>query len=162
MIDFNSIKVVAWDFDDTLCIHKRHDNVTVSELEYRTGVTSNGKKWWNNSYKNETIEEFMKMCSKANMRQVLVSGCANSFVANAKVDWVQENYGVVLENFCVCSQKEKLMTLMAIAESMDLRYEEILIVDDYWMVLESLANEGFQAATPMEVVCYMNELKKGN
>lgn len=40
-----------------------------------------------------------------------------------------------------------------------LKADQILIIDDLWQVLETAANAGFQAASSIECITYMDEHK---
>lgn len=45
----------------------------------------------------------------------------------------------------------------AICDAYDLKLDEILFMDDYWMNCCAAADADFQVCTPMEVVNFMNE-----
>lgn len=49
--------------------------------------------------------------------------------------------------------------LIAIAEAFDYARDEILLVDDVWDNLERAADNGFQSATPVEVINFVEQHK---
>ena len=53
----------------------------------------------------------------------------------------------------------KLGMLIAIAEAFDYARDEILLVDDVWDNLERAADNGFQSATPVEVINFVEQHK---
>ena len=78
-----------------------------------------------------------------------------------KHEWAQRNYGIELENFCVASNVSKVDMMKALCKAYKLRRDAILIVDDKESILCDAINNGFQAASPMEVVNYVtNEENK--
>lgn len=51
----------------------------------------------------------------------------------------------------------KLGIMIAIAEAFGFEHDEILLVDDLWENLERAADNGFQSASPVEVINYVEE-----
>lgn len=43
MLNLNKVKLVLWDFDDTLCIHEFHGSDVDSEHRYNVDVLIHGK-----------------------------------------------------------------------------------------------------------------------
>lgn len=68
-----------------------------------------------------------------------------------KHDWVQKVYNYDLENFCVNNSEDKTDMLHAVAKLYNLQSWEIMIIDDYWLVLECAEKANFVACTPAEV-----------
>lgn len=155
MLVLENIKVVLWDFDDTLCIHKFHGSDSDSEHMYNVDVLLHGKDAWNTGKPNIYMKRFMKLCSDKGIKQGLISSTTSYKHAIGKCDWVKDNYGVELENFCVGTFEAKLDMMLAIADAYNYERDAILIVDDFWENLERAANNGFQACTPMEIVNFI-------
>ena len=155
MIDFNLIKFVLFDFDDTLCIHKKHSSNSQDDLEYDKKVLLMGSRAWNNMDKSIHMQKFMNVCKKKNIRMGLISATCSFQHSQGKHDWVFAQYGVDLENFCVGTFEDKLRIMIAISEAYEIPRNQILIVDDLWENLERAANNDFMACSPMEVVNYI-------
>ena len=158
MIDFNKLKMVLWDFDDTLCVHKNHKNLAENDLTYNVNVLLKGKDAWKDCDANYHMRQFAINCKNSGVRQGLLSACNSSKHAQGKVDWVNDRYEIELENFCVGTPEQKLEMLLAIAEAYGFKRNEILLVDDYWRNFEDAANAGFQACTPIEIVNYIENM----
>lgn len=108
---------------------------------------------------NNSIKRFIDYAKHENKRQGLISGVDCFIHARNKENWVKEHYGIELENYCVNSQEMKLGVLIAIAEAFDYARDEILLVDDVWNNLERAVDNGFQSATPVEVINFVEQHK---
>lgn len=64
-----------------------------------------------------------------------------------------------MKNYCVCSQNMKLGMLIAIARAFGYARDEILFVDDIWANLKRAADNGFQTASPVEIINFVDEYK---
>ena len=159
MINLDKIKIVLWGFDDTLCIHEFHSGDSDSKRMYNFDVLFNGKDAWNMCKPNIFMKKFMNLCLNKNIKQGLISTTISYKHATGKCEWVRENYGIELENFCVGTYKAKIDMMLAISDAYDYEKYEILIVDGFGENLERAADNGFQACSPMEVVNYI--LDKG-
>lgn len=148
MINFSFIKMVLYDFDDTLCIHEFHRE----DPNYNIKVLTKGKDTWNTGTPNKYMKEFMELCSDKGIRQGLISWTESFKHMKGKEDWVSENYGISLENFCVCSADAKIDMMLSISKAYKFDPNQILIVDDRTATLEKASSKGFQACTPMEIV----------
>lgn len=159
MIDVKKIKIILWDFDDTLCFHSDHTSALDEfDTEYNVGALL-GKDVYYTCSMNYTIKRFIDYAKRENKRQGLISGVDCFIHAKNKENWVIEHYGIELENYCVGSQEMKLGMLIAIAEAFNYAHDEILLVDDVWDNLERAADNGFQSATPVEIINFVEEHK---
>ena len=159
MLDIKKIKIIMWDFDDTLCFHSDHTSpLDEFDTEYNVGVLL-GKDVYSTCTMNYTIKRFIDYAKRENKRQGLISGVDCFIHAKNKENWVKEHYGIELENYCVSSQEMKLGMLIAVAKAFGYARDEILLVDDMCSNLERAANNGFQAASPVEVINFVEELK---
>lgn len=155
MIKLNKIKLILWDFDDTLCFHSDHSSpLDEFDTEYNVGVLL-GKNVYSTCSMNYAIKRFIDYAKRENKRQGLISGVDCFIHAKNKENWVKKHYGIELENYCVSSQEMKLGMLIAIAEAFNYTHDEILLVDDVWENLERAADNGFQSATPVEIINYV-------
>lgn len=156
MIKLEKIKMILWDFDDTLCFHSDHRSVKDKfDTSYNIKVLS-GKNAWENCRPNTSIKQFMHLAQSKSIRQGLISGCSSYVHMIKKQEWVYKHYNINLENFCVCSQDMKLGIIKAIAEVNNYKPEEILFVDDMWENLEKVADLGYQSCSPVEVINFLD------
>ena len=157
MIDLKNLKLVLYDFDDTLCIHKYHEDNDDLDHLYNINILVGGSEAFNDGSISLFMKKFIDVCSRMNIRQGLISASLSYKHFEAKNEWVRRNYDIQLENFCVGSARGKIDMITAIADAYCFDKNEILIVDDFWETLEKAANLGFQACTPMEIVNYISE-----
>lgn len=157
MIDLKNLKLVLYDFDDTLCIHKCHEDNDDLDHLYNINILVGGLAAFNDGSTSLFMKKFMDVCARMNIRQGLISAALSYKHCEAKNEWVRRNYDINLENFCVGSANGKIDMMTAIADAYCFDKNEILIIDDYWYTLEKASNLGFQACTPMEIVNYISE-----
>lgn len=155
MIIIDNLKLILYDFDHTLCIHKYHDSSDDTTHSYNVDVLVNGKEAWSHCTTNKHMKEFMELCKEKGIRQGLISATHSYKHASAKNDWVLDKYGIELENFCVAKADDKIEMMNSIADAYYYERYEILIVDDYFAILENAANNNFQACSPMEIVNFI-------
>ena len=152
MVNLDKVKLVLWDFDDTLCIHTDHTSAKDEfDTEYNVKVLR-GEDPYTECFVSEELMTIMHDLERRGVRQGLISATRGYVHAKNKEMWVREKYGVQLENHCVSNSHMKLGMLLAIAEADGLNREEILIVDDYYENLTEAADAGFQAAAPLEMI----------
>lgn len=158
MIDLGKVKVVLFDFDDTLCIHS--DHVKKSDTEYGKAMVARDSTWWDKQgcQMNRQMKNFMDLCNKKGITMGLISAVDFSCTAEAKVNWVANKYHYVLRNFCTGSFEGKKRIIQALLEGYEHKPENVLFIDDLYSNLEAVAELGVQTATPMEVVNYINSL----
>lgn len=171
MINYDKLLIVAYDFDDTLFAHFNHKTETEEE---EVNYIANSLAWELGRYKavdktinavfglgslSQDLKSFIRKCKSDNLFQGLISGTCASVCADAKIDFAKANYGIHLKNWCVNSQEKKIQMLKALALVYNCKYENILIIDDNYKVVTIAADAGFQSATPIEVVNYMQSLE---
>lgn len=154
MLDIGKLKIVLFDFDDTLCIHSDHKSG--GDDIYNTKIVAEDMSVWGTCEINEQMAQFIKICKTKRIRLGLISITASFCHMDMKQRFVKQMYGIELENFCVGIQEGKLDMLNAIAAAYGYQKDEIAIVDDYWYQLERAADAGFQAYSPMQIVNYVN------
>lgn len=157
MVDIENLKLVLYDFDDTLCIHGKHRGSREVDLTYDISVLA-GNHDYSDCKPNVHMMEFMKLCSKRGIHQGLISATCSYKHMELKSDRVAQHYGLKLDNFCVGSPENKLRLLAAIPEAYNIPRECILLIDDYAKTLNAAQAEGFMSASPMEIVNYIVEL----
>ena len=116
-IDLNSIKVVVFDFDETLAIHKDKEFT-----KHRSKNEESFSTWYCNAYKNpnifyEKIEpcvksdvlyEFINKLRNNKIKMYCLSGMKFSFHLKAKQAFIDKNYGNGIEVITSSTQELKL------------------------------------------------------
>jgi hypothetical protein len=141
-------KAVFIDFDDTLCIHNRHAE---SETAYNMGVIS-GKYAWQDCLPNDQMRKFMRIQQEKCVPMYLISAVSSAIHSSAKMEWVRDNYGVELQNFCVGKRKFKVKMIQWFSEVNNIELDKILIIDDCCETLYEAEKAGIHACSPMEIV----------
>lgn len=156
------IKLIAFDFDDTLFAHTEHISDTDDrEVQYfskclkarASNITNSDI--WGTCTMNRDFGILLNYCERNNIVTGLISGTSAYVCAEQKIEYVEEKYGYELNNWCVSSQAHKIFMLKALANFYNLSPEQILIVDDNYKVLTTAGDNGFENATPIELINYI-------
>lgn len=151
-----NLKMVLFDFDDTLAVHSQGHRISDHLMKYMINVHSGSKELWNTSKPNLQLKQFMDYLAYKNIPMGLIGGVHDCKAAERKIEWVKENYGYSLENYCVSSQEQKMIELTTIAEVNGLHESQIALVDDYYENLGNAEKMGFTTFSPMEIVNLVN------
>lgn len=113
MNTLENLEMVLFDFDDTLCIHSHRSDSYEELMEYLSYIHSGETfpKSWNKSKPNLQLKKFMDYLAYKNIPMGLISGVRDCKTAERKIKWVKENYGYLLENYCVSSREQKIIEL---------------------------------------------------
>lgn len=156
MNKLENLKMVLFDFDDTLAVHSQGHRISDHLMKYMINVHSGSKELWNTSKPNLQLKKFMDYLACKNISMGLISGVHDCKAAERKIEWVKENYGYSLENYCVSSQEQKMIELSTIAEVNGFHKNQIALVDDYYENLGNAEKMGFTTFSPMEIVNLVN------
>lgn len=157
--NLKDVKYVLFDFDDTLCIHSNHQAWTNNKEHKFDVCILQGGDPYAKSAPNYHMAEFIRHLKEADIKMGLISHISSVPQAIIKERWVEENYNIKLDNFCVGSREHKVEMLKHIADGLHIRHSQILIIDDAYMTLAEADSEGFQTATPMEIVNLIYQYK---
>lgn len=155
--DFSRVRL-----HDTLFAHTEHISEGENEevqyllkcLSAKQNFISNNE-IWGSCTTNPGFEALFNYCECHKIIIGLISG-TSAVCATQKIKFVEEKYGYKLNNWCVVSQTEKILMLKALAILHNLSPEQILIVDDNYKVLTTAGDNGFQCATPIEMVNFVS------
>lgn len=155
MISFKRLKMVLFDFDDTLCIHQFHGTRNGKEYEHSM---LQGKDYWldHGAKPNIQMQEFLHLCKTEGKRIGIISATDSYVHMTMKQKWVAVNYQINAENFSVGTWERKIEMMEDLCEVNKYEPREILIVDDAVLTVRAAEDAGFQACTPMEVINYVN------
>lgn len=153
-IDLENIKVVIFDFDDTLAIHKDKDfckHRKESEDKY-LGYYLNAYKNSNTFYediepciKSEALYNFIIELRNRKIKMYCLSGMKFSFHLKAKQAFINNHYGNDIEIISVASQELKVDGVKIIQKFENCKLEEILFIDDRQDVVNFLKKNGINS-----------------
>lgn len=160
-IDLNNIKVVIFDFDETLAIHKDKDY-----CKHRKEGEDKYLGYFLNAYKNpNTFYEDIEPCIKSeilysfinnlrdnNIKMYCLSAMKFSFHLKAKQSFINKHYGSDIEVISSSSQKLKVDGVKIIQILNNCNLEEILFIDDMKDVIELLNTSGIKAILVSDIV----------
>lgn len=150
-IDLSNIKVVIFDFDDTLAIHKDKEF-----SKHRSESEENFVNFYLNAYnkpncfydeiepciKSEILDVFIKELRKRNIKMYCLSGMNFTFHLKAKQSFINKYYGEDIEILSTSSQELKLKGVKIIQKINNCNLDEILFIDDRKDVIELLTQNG--------------------
>jgi hypothetical protein len=154
--DINKYKAIFFDFDDTLCIHPRRNQFLPSQ--YNSLILSK-EYTWQDCHTNRHMKAFMDLADKVGIPMFLISATTSSVHADAKIVWVEKNYGIKLGNFCVGKREAKVWMMDAYCDANNIPKRQVLFVDDCWDSLSETEIAGYHSCCPMEIVDYIENLK---
>lgn len=130
-INLENIKVVAFDFDDTLAIHKDKDF-----CNHRRESEDKYLSYYLNAYQNpDTFYEDIEPCIKS---EVLYN-------------FINKHYGRDIEIISTASQELKYDAIKIIKKLNNCRLEEILFIDDRQDVVEFLSQNKINSILVNEI-----------
>ena len=153
-VNLNNIKLVIFDFDETLAIHKDSDFT-----KHRSETEENFINWYYNAYtnperfydeiepcvKSEVLYNFVNDLRSRNIKMYCLSGMKFSFHLKAKQAFVNKYYGKDIEVISTSLQELKLISVKILQKINNCNLDEILFIDDKSDVVELLNQNGIKA-----------------
>lgn len=153
-VNLNNIKLVIFDFDETLAIHKDSDFT-----KHRSETEENFINWYYNAYtnperfydeiepcvKSEVLYNFVNDLRSRNIKMYCLSGMKFSFHLKAKQAFVNKYYGKDIEVISTSLQELKLKGVKILQKINNCNLDEILFIDDKSDVVELLNQNGIKA-----------------
>lgn len=153
-INLDNTKVVIFDFDNTLAVHKDKDfckHRRESEDKY-LGYYLNAYKNQNTFYediepciKSEVLYNFIIELRSKGIKMYCLSGMKFSFHLKAKQSFINKHYGDDIEVISTASQELKVDGVKIIQKIEKCKLEEILFIDDRQDVVEFLNKSGINS-----------------
>ncbi|MBR2138261.1 MAG: hypothetical protein IJ966_03055 [Bacilli bacterium] len=153
-INLENIKVVIFDFDDTLAIHKDKDyskHRRESEdkyLSYYLNAYKNPESFYEDiepCIKSEVLYNFITNLRSKDIKMYCLSGMKFSFHLKAKQSFINKYYGDDIEVISTASQELKTNGVKIIQKFNDCELEEILFIDDRSDVVNLLNSNGIKS-----------------
>ena len=159
-IDLNNIKVVIFDFDGTLAIHRDKDFV-----KHRNETEDKRLNYYSNAYQNpDSFFEDIELCDRSevlynlieelrnkNIKMYCLSGMKFSFHFNAKKNFINKNYGNDIELVSVGTQELKLDGIKIISKVNGCNLNEVLFIDDLEDTVKFLKSNGINVINVNEI-----------
>lgn len=150
-LKLGSMRVVIFDFDGTLAIHRDKKYV-----EHRNGSESKRLDYYSDAYQNpndffkdmepcdrsEELYNFINDLRNKNIKMYCLSGMKFSFHFKAKQDFINNQYGDDIELISVGTQELKLDGIKIISKINNCNLDEILFVEDLDDTINYLRNNG--------------------
>ena len=161
-INLENIKVVIFDFDDTLAIHKdkdylRHRRENEDKyLSYYLNAYKNPKAFYEDiepCLKSEILYKFINNLRNMNIKMYCLSGMKFSFHLKAKQNFINKHYGNDIEDVSASTQELKLDGVKIIQRLNSCDLEEILFIDDREDVIKLLNSNGIKSILVNDIEC---------
>lgn len=149
-LNLDNIKVVIFDFDGTLAIHKDKDFV-----KHRNESEDKRLNYYSNAFQNpndfftkvescdraEVLYNLIQKLRNKNIKMYCLSGMKFSFNFKAKQDFINKQYGSDIELISVGTQKLKLDGIKIISKINNCDLDEILFIEDLEDTVNYLKSE---------------------
>lgn len=158
--NLKNIKVVIFDFDDTLAIHKdrdyiKHRNESKESLyDFYLSAYLNPNSFYESIEPcniSESILKFVIILRENNVKMYCVSGMRFSFHLKAKEAFVHKYYGNDIEVISAGNQELKVDATKIISKINNCNLDEILFVDDMNDNVINFNKAGIKALLPEDV-----------
>ena len=146
-------KIVAFDFDDTLAVHKDKDYAAHRKALNEDNYFKMAYLCPNEFYESiETctapieMQSFISyLRSLGTIKLYCVSGMKHTLHFKAKEAFIHRHYGLDIELIAAGSQERKADVLRVLQSVYDCRADEVLFVDDRQSTVDLLCKQGFSA-----------------
>lgn len=154
MFSLIKIKLVLFDFNDTLFIDSNYTNRLNSLASLGTFNLWGGFNKLSNINNSIVLKDFMIACKGLDIRLGLLSDTNSIMEHNLRLGWVESNYGFRLESYNMFPDY-KLECLERIIQGSNFSAKQILIVDDSIENLKLFSKLGVSVASPLEIANYI-------
>lgn len=151
MRDLSRIKVMFFDFDNTLAIHERMCEIP----DYTLKILEDPENVYNQYTKpNAGIKLFLE--SFKSTPKFCITLTTTSLEGEVKQMWLDKNFsGEFSKTICTATLEEKVNVMCTYAKVFKLKPEEILFIDDHVETTSLAKDAGVVVMTPQEI---MNEI----
>ena len=159
-LNLDNIKVVIFDFDGTLAIHRdkdfvKHRNESEDKrLNYYKSAYQNSNNFFEKIEpcdKSEILYNLIEKLRNKNIKMYCLSGMKFSFHFKAKQDFINKKYGNDIELISVGTQQLKLDGIKIISRINDCNWNEILFIDDLEETVSYLKGNGINTININEI-----------
>ena len=146
-INLKNIRVVIFDFDDTLALHEdknfcKHRRKSEEKyLNYYLKAYQNPDTFYEDiepCVKSEVLYNFINNLRNKGIKMYCLSGMKFSFHLKAKQSFINKHYGNDIEVIYTATQELKIAGVKIIQKLNNCQLEEILFIDDRQDTIENL------------------------
>lgn len=156
------IKLIFFDFDDTLFVHYAahrfgdDDEIMRAILSEEAILPGSGYRVYEHlGIANPLLKRFVEEDAK-NIDKMCITWVADSIMLPAKEQWLDKYYpGLISDVVGTSSPGRKMQTIRLIAGSRKLRPSECLIIDDKYDTVAQAIEAGYRGMTTVEVMTRM-------
>ena len=160
-MNLDNIKVVVFDFDGTLAIHRDKDF-----LKHRNESEDKRLGYYLNAYQNvDTFYSEIEPCDRSeilyklveelrskNIKMYCLSGMKFSFHFKAKQSFINKYYGTDIELVSAGNQQLKLDGIKILAKANNCSLDEILFIEDFEDTITYLKGNGINVINVNDVM----------
>lgn len=159
-INIDDIKIVIFDFDGTLAIHKDKDfDIHRNESEdKKLGYYLNAYQNPNTFYeeiepciRSEALYNFINKLRDKKIKMYCLSGMKFSFHFKAKQSFINKHYGSYIELVSASSQQLKLDGIKIIQKANNCNLNEILFIEDLEDTINYLNSNGVRTVNVNDI-----------
>lgn len=159
-IYLDNIKIVIFDFDDTLAIHKdkefiKHRNESEEKrLGYYLNAYENPETFYESiesCERSEILYKFIEKLRNKNIKMYCLSGMKFSFHFKAKQNFIKKHYGDDIELISASSQQLKLDGIKIIQKLNNCNLQNILFIEDLEDTINYLNDNGVKAINVKDI-----------
>ena len=143
-MNLDNIKVVVFDFDGTLAIHRDKDF-----LKHRNESEDKRLGYYLNAYeeiepcdRSEILYNLVEELRSKNIKMYCLSGMKFSFHFKAKQSFINKYYGTDIELVSAGNQQLKLDGIKILAKANNCSLDEILFIEDFEDTITYLKGNG--------------------
>lgn len=159
MKTLEGIKIAIFDFDDTLALHKNQnyvkDRENAPDLDtYFLKAFQNPRIFYRviePCIAPEGMLSLVGYCRLNKIKMFCVSKMRYSLHQKAKEAFIEDSYGYDIKFVLASSVEKKLEVVRVLSKAYNLKYEEILYVDDCESIVKELKGYGANAISLNEV-----------
>lgn len=163
-MNLNKIKMMVFDFDDTLLIHYKeksldsngedHRKRLISEqIENNQGYQIYDKIGVPNNLVQRFLEMYIEITKNTNTPKYCISWVKDSLTLPFKKEWLEKHFpGQFNDVIGVSTPERKITVAKILAEAYGINPENVLVVDDYFVIVDEAHKAGFCAMSVQELM----------
>ena len=159
-----SMKVVFFDYDDTLCIHKNFSGTGWSSGWWDAVLDDNYKYYMDTERcaPNPVLQDMCKIFKRNRTLCHILTWADCNGMQEARWRFIHQYYPDIFKKLFIMSSREgKLVFLERYAAHYGIKKEDILIIEDHPVTLEECLKAGFSAMSASEA-CYLVDMFKNH
>ena len=157
-MNFSKIRMMFFDFDDTLLVHYREQKLDATAdahrarlLRYEAENRGGYKVFDEIGEANTLVQHFLESCD--GIPKYCITRVQDSMTLPYKEQWLEMHYpGQFLDVIGTATPERKTSVMKLLTQAAGLNAAQALYVDDYYEALNEAAKEGFTVMTVQELM----------